>query len=83
MVETHAKAPDRTLDAVLSALVPGAGQWNQGRVGPAVHFYIDTVLLAVLMIFAPSLKGLAVFGVVALAAWSAVDAYRARAPRAK
>jgi hypothetical protein len=63
--------------------VPGAGQWNQGRVGAAIHFYVDTLLLAIVMIGVPPVRGLAVLGLVALAVWSAVDAYRAEMPRAK
>jgi hypothetical protein len=66
------------MDALLSALVPGLGQLNQGRIAAAAHFGVDAAVLAVLMLAAPQARVFAFVALCGVTLWSMVDAYQSR-----
>jgi hypothetical protein len=78
MVAAHSTDSDtRALDALLSAMVPGAGQLNQRRYADALHFLLDALLLLAVMTTGVRALSIAGFiGLLAVAGWSVVDAYR-------
>jgi len=45
IAETPARGPDRTLAALASAVLPGVGQWWQGRGGMALLFFLPWAVL--------------------------------------
>lgn len=68
-----------SLDALLSALVPGLGQLNQRRFIAAAHFGVHAVSLALLMLAAPTVRIVALVALCGVTLWSMIDAYQARA----
>ena len=57
-----------------SLLVPGLGQWLQGRRGAAVFFFADVVGSTLLGALVPELRVLSWSAAGAVALWSVVDA---------
>ena len=57
-----------------SLLVPGLGQWVQGRRAAAIYFFGDTLAGVILGVWIPEIRGIAWAIAGAIAVWSVVDA---------
>jgi hypothetical protein len=57
-----------------SFLVPGLGQWIQGRRAAAIYFFGDTLAGLALGVWVPEVRGVAWALAGAIAIWSIVDA---------
>lgn len=71
------RAARRTADTgapLLNLLMPGLGQLYQHRYMPAAHFLVDATALSWLFVMVPSLRLASGVALVAIAAWSVVDA---------
>lgn len=71
-VSTHARDP--ISDAAASLLVPGLGQWLQGRRAAAVYFGGDVLAAFVIGALMPELRTVAWVAAVAVGVWSVIDA---------
>jgi hypothetical protein len=67
--------------AAASLLVPGLGQWLQGRRRPAVYFFGDVVASMLLVVLIPELRVLGWTAAIAIGIWSVLDAGFAARPR--
>ena len=65
---------DPAAAAAASILIPGLGQWLQGRRGAAVYFFGDVLAGTLLGVFVPNQRGLWWAAAAAIAIWSVVDA---------
>ena len=77
MQSTASETPrDAISDFCASLLIPGLGQWLQGRRLVAVYFFVEAVALLTVALAAPRLSapGWVIGGTVVL--WSALDAAR-------
>ena len=57
-----------------SLLIPGLGQWVQGRRAAAIYFFADGLGLAVVGALVPELRVVAWAAAAAITLWSAIDA---------
>jgi hypothetical protein len=67
--------------AAASLLVPGLGQWLQGRRRPAIYFFGDVVASMLLVVVIPELRVLGWTAAIAIGIWSVLDARFAARPR--
>ena len=67
--------------AAASLLVPGLGQWLQGRRWAAVYFLGDVVASLLLAELVPELRVLGWTAAIAIGVWSVLDAGFAARPR--
>ena len=77
MQSTASETPrDAISDFCASLLIPGLGQWLQGRRSTGVYFFVEAVALLVAALAVPRLAAPSwvLVGVVVL--WSALDASR-------
>lgn len=66
---TRRGGPGNVLAAVASAFIPGLGQLAQGRIGPAIFFFVtDVMLWLVLSVFCLGWLALVIH------AWACLDA---------
>ena len=57
-----------------SLLMPGLGQWVQGRRAAAIYFFGDVLGCVVLGALIPEVRGIAWSAAAAITVWSVVDA---------
>ncbi len=57
-----------------SLLIPGLGQWVQGRRAAAIYFFGDVLGCVLLGAFVSDVRGIAWSAAAAIAVWSVVDA---------
>ena len=62
---------------LLNLLAPGLGQLYQHRTREGIHFLVNSIILTWVIFAAPSLRLSAWICLLAIAAWSIVDAMRA------
>lgn len=75
-----ARAAQRAADTgapLLNLLIPGLGQLYQLRTEEGIHFLVHSALLSWLFFALPSQRVVIWLAMLALAAWSIVDAVRA------
>ena len=67
---------DSVSAATMSLLIPGAGQWAQGRGVPAVWHFLEVACFSAIAAFDPANRTLWMTLAVGSGLWSVIDAYR-------
>ncbi|HET7603981.1 MAG TPA: hypothetical protein VFK36_13235 [Gemmatimonadales bacterium] len=78
MTQSPTASPPTDISApLLNLLAPGLGQLYQRRTREGIHFLVNSVILTWAFFAAPSLRISAWICLLAIAAWSILDAMRA------